>query len=61
MGMPITVEIVGCQSRRLLDDVFAYFDVIDRRFSPFKRGSEITALNQGRLARADMSAHMREI
>lgn len=61
MGMPITVEIVDCRSRRLLDDVFAYFDAIDRRFSPFKADSEITALNQGRLARADMGAHMREI
>ena len=61
MGMPITVEIVDCQTRTLLDDVFAYFNVIDCRFSPFKPDNEITALNQGGLARANMSAHMREI
>ncbi len=61
MGMPITVEIVDCQVRNLLDDAFGYFDVIDRRFSPFKHNSEITALNQGRCAQADMSANMCEI
>lgn len=61
MGMPITVEIVDCQSRRLLDDVFAYFAVVDGRFSPFKPGSETTALNQGRGTQADVSAQMAEI
>lgn len=61
MGMPITVEIVDPASPSLLDEVFSYLSAVDRRFSTYKRDSEISALNQGRLAPADFSAEMREI
>lgn len=61
MGMPITVEIVGCASKRLVGDVFAYFAAIDRRFSLFKPDSEITAFNQGRLAPTAISSDLREV
>jgi len=61
MGMPITVEIVDCPSEELLEAVFAYFAAIDRRFSLYKPGSEITALNQGRLAAKTASPEMQEV
>ena len=51
MGMPITVDDRRRATRQsLLDDVFAYFAAVDARFSVFKPESEISALNQGRLA-----------
>ena len=59
MGMPVTVEIVGCASKRLVGDVFDYFAAIDRRFSLFKPDSEITAFNQGRLTPTAISSHLR--
>jgi thiamine biosynthesis lipoprotein len=61
MGMPITVEVVDDAPGRLLDDVFDYFAAVDARFSVFKPDSEISALNHGRIAVADVSAEMREV
>jgi FAD:protein FMN transferase len=61
MGMPITVEMVGRTPERLLDEVFAYFAAVDVRFSVFKPGSEISALNQGRIAASDASPEMQEV
>lgn len=61
MGMPITVDIIDCPSDRLIDDVFAYFRTVDRRFSLFRDDSEITAINQGRSRPEASSADMREI
>jgi thiamine biosynthesis lipoprotein len=61
MGMPITVEIVDCPSREILEAVFGYFAAIDQRFSLFRPDSEITAINQGRLTMQTASPDMREI
>jgi thiamine biosynthesis lipoprotein len=62
MGMPITVEIVdGTDDGVAIDAVFAYFDAVDRRFSTYKDDSEISAINQGRLAEKAYSAEMREV
>lgn len=61
MGMPITVDIVGATVGCLLDWVFAYFKEVDRRFSTYKPDSEISAINQGRLAEPDYSGDMREV
>jgi thiamine biosynthesis lipoprotein len=61
MGMPITVEIVDHAQEFLIDDVFAHFAAVDARFSVVKPDSEISALNQGRVAAADASPAMREV
>jgi thiamine biosynthesis lipoprotein len=61
MGMPITVEIVDSAPARLMDEVFAHFAAVDARFSVFKPDSEISALNQGRIAATEVSAEMQEV
>ncbi|MCX5515335.1 FAD:protein FMN transferase [Kaistia algarum] len=61
MGMPITIEVVGAADRGVLDDAFAYFDEVDRRFSTYKADSEIEAINRGYLPPSDYSAEMREV
>ena len=44
--MPITVEVVdAATSSGILDEVFAYFTEVDKRFSTYKGDSEISRLN----------------
>ena len=47
MGMPITVETVGVVRSQTVDSVFNYFKVIDKQFSTYKPGSEISKINAG--------------
>lgn len=61
MGMPITVEIAAPAANPLIDQVFAYFKAVDRRFSLYKPNSEISAFNAGRLPATTLSAEMREV
>ena len=61
MGMPITVEIVDRAPAHLIEGVFDYFAAVDARFSIFKPESEISALNQGRIAASDVSPEMQEV
>lgn len=62
MGMPITIEIRDPSvTSRIFTEVFAYFDYIDHKFSPFKPTSEVSRINSGSLARADYSTDMQTI
>jgi len=61
MGMPITVEIVDAADAALLDEVFSYFESVDRRFSTYKPDSEIEAINRGRVMERHCSDEMREV
>jgi thiamine biosynthesis lipoprotein len=47
MGMPITVETVDEASEALFDKVFAYFDHVDKVFSPYKKDSFVSKINRG--------------
>lgn len=61
MGMPVTVEIADDCEDSLTDEIFAYFDAVDRRFSTYKAESEISAINRGEVASADFSKAMQEV
>ncbi|MDE2199359.1 MAG: FAD:protein FMN transferase [Rhodospirillales bacterium] len=61
MGMPITVEVVDGAAASLIDAAFAYFAAVERRFSVFRPDSEISGLNDGRIAEDAVSAEMREV
>ena len=61
MGMPITIDVVGASTSLVHDQVFAYFDAVDKRFSTYRDDSEISAINAGRIAPADYSAEMQEV
>jgi FAD:protein FMN transferase len=60
MGMPVTVEAVGEDTRGVLNAAFAWFREVDRRFSPFKPESEVSALN-GADDERPLSPELREI
>lgn len=62
MGMPITVEISDTQvSQKDLDEVFDYFIYVDKKFSTYKKDSEISLINAKKLKVKDYSADMQEV
>ena len=62
MGMPVTVHISDASATQAdMEKVFAYFNSIDERFSPFKKTSELTLLNEGKIKEKDFSEDMKEI
>ncbi|MDG4827277.1 FAD:protein FMN transferase [Asanoa sp. WMMD1127] len=61
MGTMISVELATGGSAALLDEVFAWFDEVDARFSTFKAGSEVCRFDRGELALADASADFRSV
>lgn len=47
MGMPITLEVVDpWVTETAFDDVFAYFEYVDEKFSTYKADSEISQINR---------------
>jgi len=61
MGTVISVEIASGGSPALLDEVFAWFDEVDARFSTFKVDSEVCRFDRGELPLADASADFRTV
>lgn len=57
MGMPISIEIVGSIAIGAFRDVFNYFRIIDKRYSTYKKSSEISQINNG-LPKSKWSAEM---
>lgn len=60
--MPITIEVVdqGIVGE-MLDEVFKYFTYVDRKFSTYKKSSEISQINDSRLKISDSSQDMQLI
>src|SRR4029079_1290442 len=61
MGMPITISIVGDVDGGATEAAFECFESVDRRFSPYKIDSEVSALNRGEIALEEMSPELREV
>lgn len=50
MDMPITIDVLGNIQPLILNKVFSYFKFIDDTFSPFKKNSQISLINQGKIS-----------
>lgn len=62
MGMPVTVEIVDAGAAESeIEAVFDYFLSVDRTFSTYQAGSEISKINRGELSLIQASADMQTI
>jgi FAD:protein FMN transferase len=65
MGTAISVQIADPLPRRdldlLMDEAFAWFHDVDRRFSTYLNDSEITLLDRGERTLADCSATLRDV
>src|SRR5258708_10776229 len=62
MGMPVTVEVVDpAVTQDVLDDIFAYFEYVDGKYSTYKANSEITRINKNKLSLRQASREMKAI
>jgi thiamine biosynthesis lipoprotein len=62
MGMPITVEIIDAGATPVaIEKIFEYFKYVDEKFSPFKKTSEITKINNGEITEKDYSSDMKAV
>ncbi len=59
--MPITVEIVDQAYQKNLDEIFSYFEYVDKTFSTYKPNSEISKVNKGLLKNYEYSEDLRSI
>ncbi len=62
MGMPIIVEIVDKNATGAdINAVFDYFTYVDETFSTYKKTSEISQINTGKLSKKGYSSDMRKV
>jgi thiamine biosynthesis lipoprotein len=62
MGMPVTVEILDQAAKQVsADEVFEYFNYIDKKFSTYKTDSEISRINRGEIKAGDYSEDMKTV
>ncbi len=62
MGMPVTLEVVDQPATQaIFDEVFAYFEYIDEKFSTYKDQSEISRINRGEISPECASNDMQTI
>ena len=62
MGMPVTLQVIDPHVREKdFDEAFQYFDAIDKRFSPYKKNSELSRINDGTIAPEQYSKEMQKI
>ena len=62
MAMPTTIEIADPNvTMEVFEEVFAYLMSIDEQFSPYKKNSEVSLFNEGKIKEKNLSAEMKEI
>ena len=61
MGMPITIEIIDELKDNIMDQAFNYFKEVDKRFSTYKKNSEISKYNKGLIPNNLISKELKEI
>ena len=62
MGMPVIVEIVDPNvTTEAFEGIFSYLISIDERFSVYKKTSEITLYNEGKINKEDLSDDMKKV
>jgi thiamine biosynthesis lipoprotein len=62
MGMPITLEVIDASATEMVfDDVYAYFQYVDEKFSTYKYDSEISKINRHELLIKESSEDMKTI
>lgn len=61
MDMPVTIEIADLSDAAIFDEIFNYFKYIDKKFSIFKKNSEISKINNRRITINQCSNDMKII
>jgi len=62
MAMPVTIQVIDRNIKEEdINEVFSYLHFIDKKFSTFKKDSEISQINRGQLKESGYSNDMRNI
>lgn len=62
MGMPVTVQVIDKNAKEEdISEVFSYSHYIDKKFSTYKKDSEISQINRGELNKLNYSNEMKKI
>jgi len=61
MGMPITIDIPGLPHQDVFSEVFGRLRGIDKKFSTYIPGSEVSLFRIGRLREADLSREFKQV
>ena len=62
MAMPVTIEVVDSNiTQEIFEEVFCYLVSVDEKFSPYKKNSEVTLYNEGKIREEDFSSQMKEV
>ncbi len=62
MGMPVILEVIDSWvTGKTFDEVFAYFEYVDRKFSTYKDESEISLINRQEITLEQSSEDMQAI
>jgi thiamine biosynthesis lipoprotein len=62
MGMPVTIQVIDTSvTEEDINEVFSYFHFIDKKFSTYKEGSEISQINRGELKPSQFGNEMKKI
>jgi thiamine biosynthesis lipoprotein len=62
MAMPVTIQVTDKNATAEdINEVFAYFHYIDKKFSTYKKNSEISQINRGEINSRQYSKEMNEI
>ncbi len=62
MGMPVLIQIADRNAKEEdINEVFSYFHHIDKKFSTYKKDSEVSQINRRELKEQDYSREMKKI
>ena len=61
MGMPISIDIPGCDNTQVFDWAFARLRQIDNKFSTYKPQSEVSLYINSKIEEADLSRELKNI
>ncbi|HVS79336.1 MAG TPA: FAD:protein FMN transferase [Candidatus Saccharimonadales bacterium] len=61
MGMPIGIDIDGCDDEAVFEKAFTRLREIDERFSTYKQDSEVSKYKDGKLTSKELSPELKEV
>lgn len=62
MGMPISIEIINeSADNKIFNKVYTYFEYVDKKFSIYKKNSEISQINNKKIEEQEYSKDMKTI
>jgi thiamine biosynthesis lipoprotein len=61
MGMPISIDVPGCDTAQTFNWAFARFRQIDKKFSTYKYDSEVSRYRHGEIMEEDLSKELKMI